>query len=395
MGKPKTLPDHIKEIIKTHGQGVVKDIRLSSILNDVASFDEVPAAKIVLRVLLKGGYGSRLLELENSTREWQLRVTAFASEISSKYGYQKDIVDYLLASIVYGLGWTSQKPSYDGVGQPREINSSAKPEYAISDLSGELVQQKKEYERLLGSLLVIPAKTSAYYPASALTQLGLVEGKIRLLSEALKTNDLDWCKKAKERVLNAHIKDSYSIKKKTYSMVAAITAIAIIGGTYGTSYVSSLGDMESFDQTVQKGDGFRASGLYNQAIASYNDAYTNYNAFNSSSYKDDAFQRIEQTIDKLIEAGKTDCKSLLYAQQSLQSELQLDLSSSQRKNLQDKLKIVETEKTKIIENGKNTLILNISANKGGLDSEGKELLEDLLSLSPKDYWLNFIKNKEK
>lgn len=395
MVKTRKLPDHIKEIINLHGQDVVKDSRLSSILNDVASFDEIPAAKIILRTLLKEGYGARLLEVGNSTKEWQLLVAASASEISNNYGYQKDIVDYLFASIVYGLGWTNQKPYYGDVVQPHKVSANAKREYAISDLKGELANQKKEYERLLDSLLVIPAKTCAYYPASALTQLSLVEGKIRLLSEALKTNDLDWCEKAKEKVLDVHFKDNSSIKKKAYTKVAAVAAVAIVGGAYGTSYVSSLDDMESFSQTVQKGDEYMASGLYDQAIASYKDAYTNYDAFNSSSYKDDAFQKMEEVTDKLIEAGKADNKCLLSAKQSIQSELRLKLSSSDKAKLQEKFQNVETEITNRVESGRNTLILNISANRGKLSPDGHKLLDELLELSPNDYWLNFIKNKEK
>lgn len=395
MGKAKKLPDHIKDVINIHGQDIVKDSRLSSILNDIASFDDVPAAKIVLRTLLKGGYGARLLEIGNSTKEWQLRVTAFSSEISNKYGFQQDIVEYLLASIVYGLGWTNKIPSYSGVAQTSKITANSQREYTISDLKGELAIQKKEYERLLESLLVIPAKTCVYYPASALTQLSLVEGKIRLLSEALKSDESSWCEKAKEKVLNAHYKDNSSLKKKAYSIVAAIATVAIISGAYGTSYVSSLSDIESFNKTVQEGDGYMASGLYDRAIASYQEAYTNYDAINSSSYKNDAFQKMEEVTNRLIEAGKTDNKSLLSAKQAIQSELQLDISSLEKANLQEKLQNVEAEISTRVESGRNTLILNVSANRGNLNPDGRKLLDELLEFSPNDYWLNFIKNKEK
>lgn len=395
MGKAKKLPDHIKDIINNYGQDIVKDSRLSSILNDIASFDDVPAAKLVLRTLLKGGYGARLLEIGNSTKDWQLCVTAFVSEISNKYGFQQDIVDYLLSSIVYGLGWINKMPSYNGVIQPRKINANSRREYALSDLKGELVSQKKEYEHLLASLLVKPAKTCAYYPASALTKLGLVEGKIRLLCEALKIDDSGWCEKAKEKILNAHYKDNSSLKKKTYSMIAVIAAVAIICGAYGTSYVNSLREIESYKKTVQKGDTFMASGLYDQAIASYKDAYTNYDAINSSKYKNEAFQKMGEVTDRLIEAGKTDNMSLLAAKQAIQSELQLNLSSSDRSNLQEKLQNVEVEINNRVESGRNTLILNVSANSGKLNSDGRKLLDELLEFLPNDYWLNFIKNKDK
>ena len=137
-----------------------------------------------------------------------------------------------------------------------------------------------------------------------------------------------------------------------------------------------------------------SSGLYDQAIVSYSEAYTNYDAFNSSSYKEDAFQKMEEVTDKLIEKGKTDNPSLLQAKNALQKQLQLDIPSSERTRLQEKLNGVETEIFSKVDNGRNTLILNVSANNGKLNEDGKKLLEELLELSPDDYWLKFIKNKE-
>lgn len=137
-----------------------------------------------------------------------------------------------------------------------------------------------------------------------------------------------------------------------------------------------------------------SSGLYDQALVSYSEAYTNYDAFNSSSYKEDAFQKMEEVTDKLIEKGKTDNPSLLQAKNALQKQLQLDIPSSKRTRLQEKLNGVETEIVSKVDNGRNTLILNVSANNGKLNEDGKKLLDELLELSPDDYWLKFIKNKE-
>lgn len=389
----KTLPESIKGVIQQYGNDIVKSIRLSNILDDVASFDDLPAAKPVLRTLLKAGYGEKLLSVK---KDWNLKVNSYTTEICQNYGFQQDIVTYLLSSIVYGLGTSTVVPKYAS-GNKTTASSSTKhtnKTNTISDLKGELSAQKKEYRRLLDTLLVIPDKTSAYYPASALTKLSLVEGKIKLLSDALKINDVDWCIQEKEKVLQAHYKDTSSLKRKAYTKVAAVATTLLIGGAYGTSYVSSLGDINAFNQTVQKGDSFMSSGLYDQALVSYSEAYTNYDAFNSSSYKEDAFQKMEEVTDKLIEKGKTDNPSLLQAKNALQKQLQLDIPSPGRTRLQEKLNGVEAEIVSKVDNGRNTLILNVSANNGKLNEDGKKLLDELLELSPDDYWLKFIKNKE-
>lgn len=389
----KTLPESIKGVIQQYGNDIVKSIRLSNILDDVASFDDLPAAKPVLRTLLKAGYGEKLLSVK---KDWKLKVNSYTTEICQNYGFQQDIVTYLLSSIVYGLGTSTDASKYTSGNQAVASSSPKHTNKAntIFDLKRELNAQKKEYSRLLDTLLVIPAKTSAYYPASALTKLSFVEGKIKILSDALKTNDADWCSQEKEKVLRAHYKDASSLKRKAYTKVAAVATTLLIGGAYGTSYVSSLGDIEAFNQTVQKGDSFMSSGLYDQALASYSEAYTNYDAFNSSSYKKDAFQKMEEITDKLIEKGKTDNPSLLQVKEALQSQLQLDIPSSNRSRLQEKLDGVEAEIVSRVDNGKNTLILNVSANNGKLNEDGKKLLDELLELSPDDYWLKFIKNKK-
>lgn len=394
MGNHKTLSESIKDVILIHGVDIVKDSRLSNILDDVASFDEVPAAKTVLRTILKNGYGARLLEKGQGVPEWRLRVSAFSQEITNNYGYQQEIVNYLFESIVYGLGWTNSLPAYK-VRKITQIETKKNTDkYAISDLKGELTKLRKEYLQLLKKLLVVPAKTSAYYPASALTQLELVEGKIQLLCAALKINDGDWCQKEKEKVLETYYKDTSSLKKKAYSKAAIATIVAVIGGSTGLYYVNSMDDMENYNNAIQKGDTFMSSGLYSQAVSNYKEAYTNYDAFNSSGYKHDAYQKMETAVNMLIEKGNHDNDALLDAYNSVKTLLQLELTSSERDAAQDQLTYIETEIVKRVENGKNTLVLNVSANNGKLNDEGKILLNELLKLSPEDYWLNFINNKE-
>lgn len=388
----KKIPESIKEIIKTYGKNVVKDIRLASILDDIASYDELPAAKPVLRTLLKGGYGARILDSNSHTDEWKLRIKSFVSEISDNYGYQTNIVEYLLYSIAYGLNYTTVLPLYN---THAIVNLSIQEnKLGVNDLKTELKNLKDEYQKLLHDLLVCPSSSSAYYPASALTQLNYIEGKIKLISDALGQNNDDWCKTEKNMVLQEHYIDVKYVKIKAYTKIAVIGVIVIICGALGISYFNSLDEIKSFEQTINEGDAFMASGFYDQAVAKYCHAYTNYDAFNSSSYKKDAFNNIDKAIDKLIENSEHNNPNLLLAYNLLQSELQLDLKPDEREIVQDKINQVKTEMFNRVDNGKNSLILNISANKGKLGPDGIKLLEELMLFSPDDYWLNFIKTKE-
>lgn len=389
----KTLPDSIKGVIEQYGNDVVKSIRLSNILDDIASFDDLPAAKLVLRTLLKAGYGEKILGVKT---DWKLKVNSYTTEICQNYGFQQDIVIYLLTSIVYGLGKSTDIPQYT-FGSKTAVSSSKKQACKanmISDLKGELNAQKKEYRRLLDTLLIIPTKTSAYYPASALTKLSLVEGKIKLLSDALKADDDEWCRQEKNKVLQAHYKDTSSLKRNAYFKVAAIALIVLCCGGYGFSYIGSLDDIDKFNKTIQEGDTYITSKSFDKAFDCYYLAYKSYNGINSTSYKNDAFRRMEEVTDQLIDKGEHDNVSLLLAKLSIQNELLLDLSNTDRTKLQEKLKNVEAKIENKVTNGHHTLLINISTNDGKLNEDGKKLLNELLKLSPDDYWLKFIKNKE-
>lgn len=390
-----TLPESIRNVIQQYGKEVVKDIRLSNILDDVASFDDIPAAKPVLRTILKAGYGEKLL---SDSQELQLKINAYVSDICQSFGYQTPIVHFLLCAIAYGLGKLETVPAYKleeitpVANKSKAVNNTTN---VISDLTGELNAQKKEYLRLLKTRLVIPQKTSAYYPASALTQLSFIEDKIKLLCQALKTNDQNWCHQEMTRVLQSHVKDTSSLKRKAYSSVAAGAAAIVLGGGFGISYICSLNDIERFENTVKAGDNYVASGLYSKAMGNYAEAYMEYDAFNSSSYKEDALKKMEIVTEKLIQLGNTDNSYLQQAKQSVLLELQLDLSVSDKKRLNEKLQRIEITIANRVNNGKNTLILNIAENGGRLNSDGRKLLRELIAMDSDDYWLNFIKNKEK
>ena len=86
-------------------------------------------------------------------------------------------------------------------------------------------------------------------------------------------------------------------------------------------------------------------------------------------------------------------EALRQSYKLLQSSMQLNLSPTERLSVQDKIKSLQTEIDSRLDKGRNTLALNISANNGKLNKDGEQLLEDLLKLSPEDYWLNFIKKK--
>ena len=102
---------------------------------------------------------------------------------------------------------------------------------------------------------------------------------------------------------------------------------------------------------------------------------------------------MDEMTDRLFSEGKTNNNSLLQAYQLTKSEMELNLEREDQDRIEIRLNDIEALIAEKIDNGRNTLILNLSANNGKLDENSKKLLLELLALSPDDYWLNFIKKK--
>lgn len=179
-----------------------------------------------------------------------------------------------------------------------------------------------------------------------------------------------------------------------YKSLAAIFLVLSIGGSiwwYGNSKAAA--NRENFDNMVFTGNSFMSAGDYDNALVSYKEAYNGYNTMNNDSYKENALEKIEDLVEKLINDGETNNKSLVKANSALESALQLNLNDEDKERFKNKKADLENTIFGRLDNGRNTLITSISANNGKLDDVGKQLLNNLLELAPNDYWLNFIKKK--
>ena len=188
-------------------------------------------------------------------------------------------------------------------------------------------------------------------------------------------------------------KNSVGITNISKLILGIIGIILLWGGIYLYRYTVSSNDREQFKERIFSGNTFMDNGDYTQAVESYKDAYNGYNAMNSSSYKEEALEKIDALTDKLFREGQTNNNSLHQAQQLTKSAMQLKLEKNERAKLETKLEEIEKLITEKVDNGHQQLITNISTNKGELDENGKNKLAELLELSPNDYWLNLIKEK--
>lgn len=320
----KALPEAIKLVIDKHGKIIVGGVLFVNIINDLVDLEDDAAVKAILKDILSMGYGQKMLVINHEQEDFHLKIKAFAKEISSSRGYKDIIVQYILYSIAYGLGWINQTPRIKPVSVPRE-----RMDFKKSSKSSRIENTTKQVEKR----------------------------KIPL-----------WA-------------------------IVLFAIIPIVGASYVFSYMAASTDREVFNERIFSGDSFMYKGEYESAVEKYKEAFEGYNALNSDGFKEEALESMEALNNKVIQEGQNDNKKLFEASNLLKSELQLNLDKKDKDKLQKELDEVETLMHDRTINGRQQLITIISANNGKLDESGRMLLNDLLLLSPDDYWLNFIKNK--
>ena len=321
----KSLPEAIKMVVDKKGKIVVGDILLVNIISDIVDLEDGVAVKTILKDVINKGYGKKMLLVNHEQDDIHLKIKSFAKEISNRYGYKDVIIQYVLFSLAYGLGWIDKIPYI-------KTNSAPQEKLAIKNTDAR--------------------------PTHTATPLELT-----------------------------------SKRQIPFWSVVVVAIFLLIGIVYLFRYMAASTEREQFNERIFSGNSFLSTGDYTNAVESYKDAYNAYNAMNSSSYKDDALEKIDAVADKLIKEGETSNASLLKASQVINSELQLKLDAKDKERLTNKKNELENVIKERTDNGRNTLIMNLSANHGKLDEAGIKLLNELLILSPNDYWLNFIKKK--
>jgi len=98
------LQNVINDVVDTFGVEVIRDIRLVSILDDMHAFTDAPAAKSVLKEILRLGFGERLYELyETKELQWDVKIQSYTYTIVNNYGFREDIVSQLLNALSMAL----------------------------------------------------------------------------------------------------------------------------------------------------------------------------------------------------------------------------------------------------------------------------------------------------
>ena len=93
----------LRNIIKTDGPEILRDIRLVNILDDFNAYNDIPASKYILRAIISDGYADNLLPLG----KWGNQAQAIINKFCVTTGFKEEAVWNIFQSIAFGLEWIS------------------------------------------------------------------------------------------------------------------------------------------------------------------------------------------------------------------------------------------------------------------------------------------------
>lgn len=476
-----TLHEAIKELVAQFGENIVTEVRLANLLADLNGYQDYPAMKMVLKDILKAGYGKKLFDIYSKDAQNAIRKSVnYAQTFAIESNYKEDLVSYAFDCVLFALGCitTINEPMTKGYDPYTKGNGDI-----LDNLANQLASLQKQYLDLLDRLVTLPQNiykdAPGYYSTEALNKLYAVEAKIAvIIKETNSTVSLDWCtnkrtekieyfkkqktdavakgldelrcqyktllasliivpkkfgikrsghyddngekklssveddiklnyynmgntydnwcEKEKNKYLAKYHIDNKSVALQLSAKIGIPAAIFIGASGTGISYMTSSSAIEQFEHTIALGEQQATAGEYGKAIQLFSDAKNNYTAsFRPSHYQGIAVEHIKKIVNnvtqssvKMVEEGRLiDANTLLS---SLPQEV-----ISKNKQLSEQYNSAKSALDKAINDGLDNLISDIASNHGKLSDTSKQKLNELLKLNPNDYWLNFIKNKEK
>lgn len=270
----------------------------------------------------------------------------------------------------------------------------------INSVKEVLDTKKSDFTNLLNTALVRPSASyiskSGHYSIDKISDIDKLEAEIKGLYGEMGIKYDDWCEKEKSRILSPYVvSDSNRIRQMVIKI--AMPAAMFCGvGYYGVTYATSTDAISAYELRMETADGYLANGDYGKAIAGFMQASNQYDgSFRTSSYKDGAlsqadacFESLQNKVASLIEVKQYG--EVLSLMKSIPAEY---LSANQDKS--DWIEKTKIDLQNTVAEEVDQLADMIANNGGHLTEDGKKYLDQLLAVSPDNYWLNLIKTKEK
>ncbi len=341
-------------------------------------------------------------DLENSYSEEikdvisQYKSALFAkNEVPTEYGQEKlGHIEKRIRSVYEKAG--INHPQMDFV---RKALDSL--EIQKRTLIAQLVDKlKKQYLHVLQEGITVPGnfyfKRSGYYNKKTTELLDQHASRIKQLCAAANINDDGFCETEKEKVLAQYEVDGKVMRNQIIWKLVVPVIISTFVTLHGLNYASSTGEIAEFDNNMNQASSLMTNGDLTGAMNTFMLARDSYEgSYRPTSYRDEANDKIDETFKVLSQK----CNDLIEQRNLIGAKKLIEAIPpkliEENHEISSGITTINQEIENVASQGVDELIRNIASNGGKLDDSGKNYLDQLLQLNPNDYWLKFVKNKEK
>lgn len=259
---------------------------------------------------------------------------------------------------------------------------------------------KKQYLHVLQEGITIPSnfyfKRSGYFKRDTAELLNKHADNIKELSAAANINYDGFCETKRDEILLQYAVGKTEMRNQIIWKLCVPFTIATILTMFGANYASSTEEIAEFDNNMEKASALLNNGDASGAITAYMFARDSYDgSFRPSKYQGEADEKITEAFNSLT----NECHSLIENRQIVKAQELIESIPAKlvesNSDISSGIATIKQEISAATNSGVEELINEISSNGGKLDEKGKDYLDQLLKLSPEDYWLNFLKSKEK
>ena len=341
-------------------------------------------------------------DLENSYSEEikdvisQFKSALFSkNEVPTEYGQEKlGHIEKRIRSVYEKAG--INHPQMDFVRKALD-SLEAQKKILITQVVDKL---KKQYLHVLQEGITVPSsfyfKRSGYYNKKTTELLDQHATKIKQLSAAANINDDGFCETEKEKVLAKYEVDGKTMRNQIIWKLVVPVIISTFITLHGLNYASSTGEIAEFDKNMSQASSLMNNGDLTGAMNIFMLARDSYEgSYRPTSYRDEANDKIDETFKALsLKCNDLiDQRDLIGAKKLIESIPQKLIEENNE--ISSGITTINQEIEDIANQGVEEIIRNIASHGGKLDDNGKKYLDQLLQLNPNDYWLKFVKNKEK
>lgn len=143
--KDCSLHKGLRQTVEQFGHAILLENRLINILLDYGAFSDVPGSKTIIQAMIVGGYCQKILDLGKQKSSifssllnrnvpiikpeqegGQSILKSYVDSISKQNGFQIQLVNYVVQSILYGLNWIDDIPEIPASQSSAAIQSNSR-----------------------------------------------------------------------------------------------------------------------------------------------------------------------------------------------------------------------------------------------------------------------------